>query len=450
MTDQMTSRVGGQELIEDSPMTPFLARVAAFTLGGMFTDGYILGHIGIALAIATPVLGLDGLWLGLLAASTLFGILVGAPLAGRLADRYGRRRLLAWDFAFIAVAALAHLAVHDSGTLLLLRTLMGIAIGAEYAIGSAVLSELAPRRIRGTLLSCLNGAWILGFVSGFVVAYAMRAADLSWQAIFASAAVPAAVVLLLRIGTPESPRWLVAQGRREEALEVVGRFYGPSYGIRGLDADAIGDGGRVGIRTLLSPLYRSRTLFAGGFWACQVMPLFALTIFLPQVFAALGVESEFGANMLVNVVLLVGAVAGVVAIHYLPRRGLVIWTFAVVAVALLLMSAAGFLPQWAGLASFAVFLLVASAASNLEFVYPSEIFPTEVRGTGMGIAAATSRVGAVISTFLLPVALERFGNVPTMVLLAGIAGLGLVISVLWAPETKGKSLAEAAIVVGER
>jgi putative MFS transporter len=230
----------------------------------------------------------------------------------------------------------------------------------------------------------------------------------------------------------------------------VRRFYGPAYGIRGLDADAVGDGGSVGIRTLLSPQYRTRTVFAGGFWACQVMPLFALTIFLPQVFAALGVESEFGAEMLVNGMLLVGAVTGVIAIRYLPRRGLVIWTFAVVAVALLVMAAAGVLPQWAGLASFAVFVLVASAASNLEFVYPSEIFPTEVRATGMGIAAATSRVGAVISTFLLPVALERFGNGPTMVLLAGIAGLGFLMSVLWAPETKGKSLAEAAGVEGGR
>jgi putative MFS transporter len=114
------------------------------------------------------------------------------------------------------------------------------------------------------------------------------------------------------------------------------------------------------------------------------------------------------------------------------------------------MAAADVLPQWVGLASFAVFVLVASAASNLEFVYPSEIFPTEVRATGMGIAAATSRVGAVISTFLRPVALERFGNGPTMVLLAGIAGLGLVMSILWAPETKGKSLAEAASVGGGR
>ncbi|MFC7401325.1 MFS transporter [Citricoccus sp. GCM10030269] len=444
MVDQLTSAASGNKHIEDSPMTPFLVRVAAFTLGGMFTDGYILGHIGIALALAAPLLGLGGLWLGLLAASTLFGILIGAPLAGRLADRFGRRRLLAWDFALFAVLALAHLLVNDPATLLAIRTVMGVLIGAEYAIGASVLAEFAPRRQRGTLLACLNGAWIVGFVAGFASAYGMRAAGLSWHMIFASAAVPAAIVFLVRWGSPESPRWLVEQGRDTEAKQVVHKFYGPEYGISGLSGSATTEQEQATFGTLFSQRYWRRTVFAGGFWAFQVMPLFALTIFLPQVFSALGVESEFGGEMFVNGMLLVGAVAGVIAVRLLTRRGLVIWSFAIVAAVLLVMSAAEALPQWAGLGAFAVFVLVASAASNLEYVYPSEIFPTEVRATGMGVAAAMSRVGAVISTFLLPITLEGLGNAPTMIILAGIAGLGVVISVLWAPETKGKLLSEAA------
>lgn len=431
--------------IEDSPMTPFLARIAAFTLGGMLTDGYMLGHIGIALAMATPELALDGLWLGLLAASTLIGILIGAPIAGRLADRFGRRRLLAWDFAVIGIVAVAHLFVSDVAVLVALRTIMGVAIGAEYAIGAAVLSEFAPRRNRGTLLASLNAAWIVGFVAGFISAYAMRSAGVGWRVVFASAAIPAVMVFLLRLGTPESPRWLVSKGRHREALEIVNRFYGSSFGIAGLAPETTSAKGvPSGVRTLFSPAYRTRTVFAGGFWACQVMPLFALTIFLPQVFEALGIESEFGAEMLVNGMLLVGAITGIVAIKYLPRRFFIISTFAFVALMLVIMSFSGGLPFGISITAFASFVLVASAASNLEYVYPSEIFPTEIRATGMGFAAAISRVGAALSTFFLPVALERMGNGPTMLLLAAVAALGLVMSICWAPETKGKSLAEAA------
>jgi putative MFS transporter len=336
--------------------------------------------------------------------------------------------------------------VTDPGALLALRTLMGIAIGAEYAIGAAVLSEFSPRRNRGTLLASLNGAWIVGFVGGFAVAYVMRESGADWRAVFASAAVPALVVFLLRLGSPESPRWLMANGRRDEAQEIVLKFYGRDYSVEGLRT-VNAEPGKSGLSTLFSTVYRTRTIFAGGFWACQVMPLFALTIFLPQVFEALGIGTELGAEMLVNGFLLVGAVAGVVAIKYLPRRKLVIVTFAIVAVALVAMAFAGSFPVWFGVMAFVVFILVASAASNLEYVYPSEIFPTEVRATGMGFAAALSRVGAAASTFLLPVALEGLGNTATMGILAAVAVLGLVISILWAPETKGKSLEEASRAV---
>lgn len=160
---------------------------------------------------------------------------------------------------------------------------------------------------------------------------------------------------------------------------------------------------------------------------------------------SLGIEGELGAELVVNGMLLIGAVLGVLAVSYFSRRGLVINTFAFVAVALAVLAFATTLPTWLAVVVFALFVLVASAASNLEYVYPSEIFPTEIRATGMGFAAAISRVGSVVSTFLLPIALEGLGNMITMLLLAGVAGIGFIISVLWAPETKGKTLEEASL-----
>lgn len=441
--DDVTDNISVKSLrrIDEAPMTPLVWRVSFFTLGGMFTDGYILGHIGIALAIAAPLLNLNALWLGLLAASTLVGILIGAPIAGRLADRFGRKNLLAADFSLLGIGALAHLFINDQMWLLVLRLFMGIAIGAEYAIGAALLSEIAPARRRGVLLSMLNGFWIVGFVSGFVVAYVMRSAGGSWQWILASAAVPALIVLLLRIGSPESPRWLISKGRRRDALAVVNRHFGPEYGLAGLDP--VQGGPTTGFRQLFRPQYIRRTLFAGIFWACQVLPLFALTIFLPQVFEALGVGGELGAELFVNGMLLLGAIGGVWAVAALSRRGYTIGSFVIVAGALAIMAVSDFLPSSFGLGAFAVFVLVGSSATNLEYVYPSEIFPTEVRATGVGFAAGFSRLGAAASTFLLPIALDRLGTMWTMVILAAVAAFGALVTAAWAPETKGLSLAEA-------
>src|SRR5699024_10034227 len=343
------------------------------------------------------------------------------------------------------ILALLHFFVNDAGTLLVLRTLMGIAIGAEYAIGAAVLSEFSPQRHRGTLLASLNGAWIVGFVTGFLSAYIMRGLGSDWRVIFASAAVPAIIVFFLRLGSPESPRWLAKNGHPDRAAAIIRKYFGPEYTVGNETSEAEEATNGKEISELFSPQYIRRTIFSGGFWACQVMPLFALTIFLPQVLGSLGIEGELGAELVVNGMLLIGAVIGVLAVSYFSRRGLVINTFAFVAIALVVLAFATILPTWLAVAVFALFVLVASAASNLEYVYPSEIFPTEIRATGMGFSAAVSRVGSVVSTFLLPIALEQLGNMVTMLLLAGVAGIGFVISVLWAPETKGKTLEEASL-----
>lgn len=426
-------------------MNGLLWRIVIFTVGGMFVDGYILGQTGIALSLATPQLDLDALWLGLIAASSLVGILVGAPLVGRVSDRFGRQRLLAIDFGLIVVLSLLHLFIADEVSLVILRLLMGIAIGAEYAVGAALLSEVAPTNRRGVLLGLLNAGWIVGFVTAFLVGYGVREAGGSWQLILASTAVPALIVLLLRLGSPESPRWLVAHGRADEARGIIVRYFGPEYGIGGLEPSTER---ATSLGTLFSPGYRSRTLFAGIFWACQVVPLFALTIFLPQVFEALAISGELGSEMFVNGMLLVGAVGGVVAIRVFTRRAFTIWSFAIVAVALVFMALSGVLPTVVAIVAFAVFVLVGSAASDLEYVYPSEIFPTEIRATGLGFATAVSRVGAAVSTFLLPLALDTLGSFVTMIILAAVAAIGFVVSLVWAPETKGLALEEASTVRG--
>ncbi|MGH3146146.1 MAG: MFS transporter, partial [Rubrobacter sp.] len=143
--------------------------------------------------------------------------------------------------------------------------------------------------------------------------------------------------------------------------------------------------------------------------------------------------------------LLAGAIVGVVIMDMLARRSFVIGSFAFLAV---VGAALGFFPQAPVpviLVLFSLFAFVIAAAADLESVYPAEIFPTEVRASGTGIAAAISRIGAAIGTFLLPTSVEQFGAGPTMLAATAILLLGMILSIAWAPETRHVALSEASM-----
>jgi MFS transporter, putative metabolite transport protein len=429
--------------IDDAPLNSFHLRVVAYTTGGYFVDGYILGMIGIALALLAPQLGLGAVWTGLIGASALAGIFIGGLIFGWVTDRVGRQTMYVADLIVFVTASVLQFFVEGPLALFILRLIMGIAIGADYAIGSALLSEFLPRRQRGGLLACLNAIWTVGFVAAYIAGYFMQ--DLgpeAWRWMLASSAVPATVVLALRLGTPESPRWLLSKGRVDEARQVVKEYIHPDADIDDLVAES---GNQTSYRKLFSRALRKRTAFAGLFWFCQVVPYFAIFTFLPTVLEGLGIEGEFSSEVLLNLFLFAGAIVGVVVMDMMPRRTFTIGSFALLAI---VGAALGFFPQAPVLVIlilFSIFAFVIAAAADLESVYPAEIFPTEVRASGTGIAAAISRIGAAIGTFLLPTSVEQFGTGPTMLGATAVLLLGLVLSVAWAPETRRVSLSEASL-----
>ena len=429
--------------IDDAPLNGFHMRVAAYTTGGYFVDGYILGMIGIALALLGPQLGLGAVWTGLIGASALAGIFIGGLIFGWLTDKVGRQTMYVADLIVFVVASVLQFFVEGPLTLFVLRLVMGIAIGADYAIGAALLSEFLPRKQRGALLACLNAVWTVGFVAAYVVGYFMQ--DLgpeAWRWMLASSAIPAALILCLRLGTPESPRWLLSKGRVEEARQVVKDYIHPDADIHDLMAER---GNETSYHRLFSRDLRKRTAFAGLFWFCQVVPYFAIFTFLPTVLGGLGIEGEFSSEVLLNLFLLAGAIVGVVIMDMMPRRTFVIGSFAFLAV---IGAALGLFPQapvGVILVLFSLFAFVIAAAADLESVYPAEIFPTEVRASGTGIAAAISRIGAAIGTFLLPTSVQQIGTGPTMLGATAVLLLGVVLSVAWAPETRHVTLSEASM-----
>lgn len=451
----LTSNAGGDHapdgtvLLDDLPLSSFHLRVTAYTTGGMFCDGYILGMIGVALAVWAPQAGLGAVWVGVIGASALLGIFLGALVFGPITDRVGRQTMYLADLVLFIVGSVLQFFISEPWQLAVLRVVMGIAIGADYAIGAALLSEFLPRKQRGPLLASLNAVWTVGFVVAFVVGDLMRGiGDSSWRWMLASSAIPAVIVLCLRLGTPESPRWLAAHGRHDEADKVLAEFFGPNVVLGG----ELAPPRRARLRELFTPRWRRRTAFASIFWFCQVAPFFALFTFAPTVLKSLGLDDEFTGGLTLNLFQLAGAAFGVWVMNRLARRGFALWSFVVLAVSLLPLVVTSSPPTALVIGAFALFAFTVSAAGNLETVYPAELFPTNLRATGVGFAASMSRIGAAIGTFLLPLSLDHLGNQVTMAIGVGILLLGVLVSWAWAPETRDLSLdtASAGDDVGPR
>lgn len=403
-------------------------------------DGYVIGGIGMAMAAITADLHLSTLMQGLIGASPLIGIFIGGPLFGWLADRIGRRPVFMADMLVFLVGSVVQLSVTDGLQLFLIRLLMGIAIGGEYAIGAPLLSEYAPRRNRGRLLASLEVSWYVGYALATVVGALLADVNGGWRWSLASSAIIALVCVALRGGVPESARWLLSKGRRAEAEELIAK-----YGIEVDVETEVADGEqRASFRALFSRRHLRSTIFAGTFWACLVLPYFAIGTFWTPVFEALGMADNAALSLIVySATAVLGVIAGCLVVDRIGRRKLLIPPFWITAGCLALVAV---WPKSTAVvvAGFLFFIFLNAASSALTAVYPLEVFPTSIRTTGVGFATAISRIGAAIGTFLLPMGLDHFGIEFVLLVGAGVLALGGLVSQFLAPETTDLDLAQAS------
>ncbi|WP_323716508.1 MFS transporter [Paracoccus aminovorans] len=424
----------GRLPIDEAPLKPVHIVAAASVLGGAALDGYVLGIVGPALAIAQHELQLSAISQGLIASSALIGVFIGGLLFGNLADRFGRRPVFAWNLAAFIVLSLLQLVVQDVWQLVAIRLALGLAIGVEYAVGSSFLAEFSRRKNRGVLLGCFGVGWQAGFTIAFVIGALYHGGN--WRMLLASSVVPALITFVLRLTLPETPMWLKARGRTAEAEAIVARHFGPGYAIPDMALDA----SVASPRELFTAQSWRQTLYSGFFWFCQVGPFFAIFTFMMPVLESLKLNGSVTVDMSLNLLQIAGSVAGVFLLHWMSRRGFVIWTFAIVLATFLALGLFPDAPTWIIVALFATYMFVGPVANSIQFVYPAEIFDTHVRATGIGFSAAFSRISAAGVTYLLPYLLLQFGFSTTLILMALFPLLGLVMSIAWAPETKGKHL----------
>ena len=391
-------------------------------------------------------LGLSSFWEGMIAASALLGIFFGGFLGGWLTGQLGRQKLYFVGPAIFLVCSLAQFWAESGIALFLFRFLIGVGVGFEYPVAGSLLVEFMPKKYRGPRLAMLTILWFAGAALAYIVGNIILGsgdAD-AWRLVLASPAVIGLVLLLIRIGTPESPRWLLSKGRTVEAERVIKKVYGPSFSLRNLPEQQAEK--KVSLGSLLHSGYGKRMLFVAVFWSCSVIPVFAVYAFAPKVLQALNLKGDWASfgSVFITVLFVVGCVIATRLINVIGRRSMLIHSFLWSGLALL---GLGFFSGGAEvliLIMFGAYAVFIGGAQVLQLVYPNELFPTEIRSFAVGTGASLSRIGAAVGTWLVPVSLQAFGIGNTMFAAAAVTLLGLLVSVALAPETRSLSLQEAA------
>lgn len=424
---------------ESVPFTSIHRQVAISGAGGQFADGYSLGVIGIALSLAQAPLGLTSLWIGAVGAATLVGLFLGCLGAGSLSDRFGRRPLYIWGMLIFSVVAALQCSSQTSLELFVWRLLLGVALGADYISCKAIVTEYAPTEKRGIVLSFLAVAWTGGYLTSFIVGYLIRdSGPTAWRVVLLTSAIPSFVTFLLRFGTPESPVWLTRTSQFAKARDILDKHFGPDVVLPMVSEVADIKPGTLG--SLFRPPLLRNLAVGCVFHTAQVIPWFALGTFLPIVLVKLRAGDGYTGALIYNILLMLGGFAGMYIVDLISRRTFLIQGFLVMAVSLAVLIFWRSAPPTVTVLLFSAFAFIMSAAGILQFVYPPELFPTDMRARGLGVVTACSRIGSASSTFLLPVIVEQYGVYVALGACMAVCLVAAVVCQLWAPETRLKQI----------
>ena len=433
-----------KKTIDDVAMTPFLRKISFFSSGGSFLDGYVLSLIGVALTQIVPLFDLTAAESAAIGASVMLGIFFGTVFGGYLTDAIGRKKMFTIDIIAIAVFSILSVFATTPLQLVLARFFIGVFVGADYPIATSLIAEFTPKKHRSVSMGMVSAAWYLGATVAAVVGYCLYGVEDGWKWMLGSAVVPCIILLIGRHDIPESPIWLAQKGRIKEAEEVVHRVFGDDVE---LEPEAVTQKTSLGV--LLKSGYMKRMVFLGIFILCQVVPMYAIYTFGPDIMSAFGLgeghEAILGESA-VSLFFLVGSIPAMFWLNSMGRRKLLLISLAMMAVGLLILGFWPTAPVWVVIVAFGLYAFFSGGPGILQWLYPNELFPTEVRASAVGIAIAFSRVGTILATYATPIFLEAYGIGPTMLVAAGLVVFGWVLSLVMAPETKGKSLAETSAI----
>lgn len=400
-------------------------------------------------------------WLGSIG---FVGMALGASLGGLLADRIGRRSVFALTLLVYGVATGASALAGGLAVLLVLRFIVGLGLGAELPVASTLVSEFAPTKIRGRMVVILEAFWAAGWLLAALIAYfVVPLSDDGWRWAFALGVVPALYAVVIRRGLPESVRFLEAKGRHTEAEAVV-RDFEASAGLPAPAPQVTGEETpgpsaydhpsttstnattstaqvQPGLGDLFGVRLRGRTTALWVTWFGVNFAYYGAFIWIPSLLFTEGftLVKSFQFTLIITIAQLPGYALAAVLIEVWGRRATLATFLGASAVTAVLF----------GQAESDAMLLVTGCALSMAnlgawgalYAVTPEVYPTKVRATGAGWAAAFGRIASIIAPLLVPV-LHASGGLGLIFAVLGAAFLMAMVSSLFLPEMTGEELTE--------
>jgi MFS family permease len=460
-----------------SPLTQMQRRIWWLSVAGKFFEGLVVFMTGVALPLIVKEFGLSAAEHGMVGAATLFGILIGASALGGLSDHFGRKPLFIFEMILFAVFLALIVFTPNFPWLIVCLFGMGLALGCDYPTAHLVISESTPTHSRGALVLAAFGFQAAGALIGTAVGYLILSfyPDLeSWRWMYATAIIPAVLVILGRLFITESPHWLAVRGRLLDAETTLGRLLQrkPRYPNE-VRLTAGADITKAKRSSGYAALFRGKnlraTVLASVPWFLQDLGTYGIGIFTPTILAAaVGHKREHAQSVadlvsndliaakgsaFIDILLLVGVLAAVLLADRVGRIRLQITGFIGCALGLFIAAQSVNFDGGARMtlifAGFMLFNFMINLGPNAQtYLIAGEVFPTAIRGKGAGFAASFAKIGACLTAFLFPILLADLGASRLLYILAGTSLLGALVTWLFRIETAGVSLeavgAEAA------
>lgn len=414
-----------------------------------FFDGYTV----LAIAYAMPVLVRE--WkltpqdVGWILSAGYLGQVVGAIFFGWLAERWGRLNVLLLTILIFVSMDIACLFAWDGQSMMLFRFLQGIGTGGEVPVASAYINELIGSKKRGRFFLLYESMFLFGLLGAGLIGWQL-VPIYGWKVMFIVGLVPSILMLPLRFFMFESPRWLASKGRFEQADKIVTRLEQSAtkhgHTLAAPQLSAVAAPIKAGNwKELFQGIYLKRTLTIWVMWFCVYLVGNGLITWLPTLYRQhfkLPLETSLQYGFLTSAMGLVAAITCALLIDVVGRKTWYVLAMLLATVPLGVLT-------YMGATSATDVLIFAGLAYAINqtitfslYLYSAELYPTRLRAIGTGLGSAWLRLGSSVGPILVGSVLSGFGIQYVFALFAALLLFAALFTLLFAIETKGRTLEE--------